>query len=917
MNAPTSPEGPAPEPAGSPKRPARDATARPSPDDKAPGRGFWAMRDLPTLLWLIFVVLAVLFHQWLPVATWLMLHLLLLGGVTHAILVWSQYFSYALLRTAPTVRDRHRQSWRLALANGGAALVIVGVTTAVYPLTLVGAAALIAGVIWHGASLYARSRGRLPGRFGRTLRYYLAASALLPIGAALGAWLAHDNSAGTLVLAHAILNVLGWIGLTVAGTIVTLWPTILRTRADEHATTGAVRALPVLAGGVLVAAIGAAGGWAPVLALGLLAYVTGLGMIAVSLWRAARSAPPRTFAALSVGFAFLWLVGSVVAVLVAAAAAVFDGSGFASVEDAVGAAVPFLAAGFAAQVLVGALSYLIPVVVGGGPTPVRVGTAAFDRGGALRVATANAALLVCALPVSSLMRVVASVLYFVAIASFLYFMLVGMRAQAAAKRSGAGLAATKAGMASGDRPHGPIVPEGVKPHRAGQAVAGLLAVVLAVAVTAAIDPVALGWGGPAAAPTDAPVQVVKVTAANYRYTPSTITVAPGTHLKIELTNTDPSMVHDLVFANGVAGSRLSPGESETIDVGVITGTLDGWCSIVGHRQLGMVMTVKTSGSAAASTPSPTATMPGMDDMPGMDHGASGGIDLSASPGPGFTPYNAELTPLAPASAPVTRRVTLDITDKKIEVAPGVTQTLWVYNGTAPGPILHGRVGDTFVVTLVNNGSMGHSIDFHAGSLAPDKPMRTIAPGESLTYTFTADRSGIWMYHCSTMPMTAHIANGMYGAVVIEPKAGLPAVAKSYVIVQSEFYLGSHDGGEVDVTKVEEEKPDLVVFNGYANQYDHAPLTAKVGQRVRVWVLDAGIDRSTSFHVVGGQFDTVWSEGRYLINRAKDTGSQALGLMPAQGGFVELTFPEAGHYPFVSHFMVDAERGAHGVFDVTK
>ncbi|UJP08946.1 hypothetical protein L2X99_10695 [Microbacterium sp. KUDC0406] len=85
--------------------------------------------------------------------------------------------------------------------------------------------------------------------------------------------------------------------------------------------------------------------------------------------------------------------------------------------------------------------------------------------------------------------------------------------------------------------------------------------------------------------------------------------------------------------------------------------------------------------------------------------------------------------------------------------------------------------------------------------------------------------------------------------------------------------------------------------------------------MRVWVLDAGIERSSSFHVIGGQFDTVWAEGRYLLNRSPDTGSQALGLMPAQGGFVELTFPEAGHYPFVSHFMIDAERGAHGIFDV--
>jgi nitrite reductase (NO-forming) len=252
----------------------------------------------------------------------------------------------------------------------------------------------------------------------------------------------------------------------------------------------------------------------------------------------------------------------------------------------------------------------------------------------------------------------------------------------------------------------------------------------------------------------------------------------------------------------------------------------------------------------------------------------------------------------------------------VEVAPGVTQQLWTYDGTAPGPVLHGRVGDTFEITLVNRGSVGHSIDFHAGTLAPQAPMRTIAPGESLVYRFRATRAGIWMYHCSTMPMSAHIANGLFGAVVIEPR-DLPPVDRSYVLLQSELYLGAQ-GGPVDADKLAAEAPDAVVFNGYANQYDHDPLTARVGERVRIWVLDAGPDRATSFHVVGGQFDTVWAEGGYLLDHRDggDGGSQALALGPAQGGFVELRLPEPGSYPFVTHAMVDAERGAHGAIAVT-
>jgi nitrite reductase (NO-forming) len=193
-------------------------------------------------------------------------------------------------------------------------------------------------------------------------------------------------------------------------------------------------------------------------------------------------------------------------------------------------------------------------------------------------------------------------------------------------------------------------------------------------------------------------------------------------------------------------------------------------------------------------------------------------------------------------------------------------------------------------------------------------MRSIPPGESLVYRFSATRAGIWMYHCSTMPMSAHVGNGMYGAVVIEPP-DLPEVDRSYVLVQSEYYLGAN-GSLVDTGKLAAEQPDAVVFNGYANGYVHDPLPARTGERVRVWVLDAGPNRSTSFHVVGGQFDTVYAEGAYLLRPGSDRGgAQALALAPAQGGFVELEFPEKGTYPFLTHTIVDAERGARGAFTV--
>ncbi|MGN7977470.1 cupredoxin domain-containing protein [Microbacterium sp. 22195] len=573
-------------------------SGNPNPAPAPRNRGFWPMRDIPTLAWLLLTVAAALAQGVLPMPRWLMIHLLLLGAVTHAILVWSQYFSFALLRSRATDSDRRTQTMRLILSNAGAVLVIAGVSLHVWPVTLAGAVSLVVAVIWHGASLIRRSCRSMTGRFGRTLRYYVASAALLTIGVGLGAWLARGGVGDDIVLAHAFLNVLGWIGLTVAGTIVTLWPTILRTRADEHATTGAARALPMMAGGVLVAAAGAAFGQSIIVALGLFAYLAGLVVIGLSLVRAARRKAPRSFAALSVGMALAWWAGAVATIAVGAVIVSASGAAFSALAGLVDRTVPFLAAGFAAQVVVGALSYLIPVVLGGGPRPVRAGTTAFDAAGPLRVTVANAALAVCALPVSNLVRGVSAALYLIAMASFLFVMLRAMRAQRLAKASKA--------MPGPDRipvvdagSGGPIIPGGERPRRrrVGQAIAGLLAVLLVVAGAAA-----LGRGTATTANQDAPVKTVHVEAANMRFTPNRIEVPVGTRLVIRITNTDKQLMHDLVLANGATSEHLLPGQSGTIDAGVITADIDGWCSISDHRQMGMTLRIVATSASASPEP---------------------------------------------------------------------------------------------------------------------------------------------------------------------------------------------------------------------------------------------------------------------------------------------------------------------------
>ncbi|MFD0433171.1 multicopper oxidase domain-containing protein [Streptomyces chartreusis] len=241
--------------------------------------------------------------------------------------------------------------------------------------------------------------------------------------------------------------------------------------------------------------------------------------------------------------------------------------------------------------------------------------------------------------------------------------------------------------------------------------------------------------------------------------------------------------------------------------------------------------------------------------------------------------------------------------------------MWTFGGTAPGPTLRGKVGDVFEVTLVNDDEhLGHGIDFHAGSLAPDRPMRTIRPGERLLYRFRVERAGAWLYHCGTAPMLQHIGNGMYGAVVIDPP-GLGKVDREYLLVSSELYFGT-PGSTAQVTKMRQITPDAWVFNGIANQYAHRPLTVSTGERARFWVVAAGPADGIAFHVVGTVFDTVYKEGAHLLKPGDPGGAQVLDLAPTQGGFVETTFPGAGHYAFVDHDMRHGDAGAHGTVEVS-
>jgi nitrite reductase (NO-forming) len=383
--------------------------------------------------------------------------------------------------------------------------------------------------------------------------------------------------------------------------------------------------------------------------------------------------------------------------------------------------------------------------------------------------------------------------------------------------------------------------------------------------------------------------------------PSSIDVPAGAEVVVNVTNTG-DLVHDLKLGGLTGTDMLQPGDTATASLGVVTESSQAWCTVPGHKEAGMVLDIDVSGTAA-----PVAS--------GDDEGAGGGaeIDFAAEPAASFTPYDPALQP-APGGREHT--LTMHATEKVIEVAPGVTQELWTFNDQFPGPTLRGRVGDIFTITLVNDGKLGHSIDFHASKVAWNDEMRTLAPGESLVYQFEAKHAGLFMYHCGTAPALHHIGNGMHGAIVIDPP-NLAPVAHEYLLVQSELYLGD-EGAPGDLAKMQDEAHDAVVFNGFVNQYQHRPIRVEPGERVRVWVLDAGPSENSAFHIVGTVFDTVFKEGTYVLQPdGRRGGAQALDLQPSQGGFVEFTFDEAGLYPIVTHKFANVGKGALGLFQAGK
>ena len=311
---------------------------------------------------------------------------------------------------------------------------------------------------------------------------------------------------------------------------------------------------------------------------------------------------------------------------------------------------------------------------------------------------------------------------------------------------------------------------------------------------------------------------------------------------------------------------------------------------------------------------------------GHDHAAqSGAQSLPLASFAGQTGANAdalaEAHPAYDAALPAVPvgdlvKISMTLKDMTVEIAPGVKYNTWAFDGHgAHGPVVHVREGQTVEMTLKNGGAIPHSIDFHAARIAPNVAFRDVAPGKSFTFRFKANDPGVYMYHCGTKPVLAHIANGMYGAIVVDPAKPLPKADHSYVLVASEWYLNS-DGvkepASLSLDKARSMAPDWTTFNGYANQYVTHPLTSKPGETVRFYVVAAGPTLDTDFHVVGTIFNRAWVNGDMTQFQR---GVQTVAV-PAGGGAVfDVKIDEPGLYPFVSHAFAHVDLGQVGLLKV--
>ena len=281
---------------------------------------------------------------------------------------------------------------------------------------------------------------------------------------------------------------------------------------------------------------------------------------------------------------------------------------------------------------------------------------------------------------------------------------------------------------------------------------------------------------------------------------------------------------------------------------------------------------------------------------------------------------ADLPPPITRTEPTTVQVTLTAKEVVAELADGTTYAFWTFDGTVPGPLVRVMEGDTIEFTLINDLSSvnGHNIDFHAvNGPGGGAEVTNVAPGETTTFTWKALHAGAFVYHCAFPPPMHHIAQGMYGAIVVEPVGGLPPVDREFYIMQGDWYTAGRLGNQGHQTFSQEkalaELPEYYTFNGHVQALTELyPLQAEVGETVRIFFGVGGPNKGSNFHIIGEVFDRVYSGSDETFT----ANEEAWYVPPGSVSTFEMFLDVPGSYTIVDHALYRVQKGAVGVLEVS-
>ena len=382
--------------------------------------------------------------------------------------------------------------------------------------------------------------------------------------------------------------------------------------------------------------------------------------------------------------------------------------------------------------------------------------------------------------------------------------------------------------------------------------------------------------------------------------------------------------HDLVIPELQVKSAMFAGKATTkVSFKLAqSGQFTYFCSVPGHRQIGMEGVVEVTGPADGSAKA--APKPATASMGAAPTGASGGAAPIAPASPKAVSIaqdpNAVPKPLG-ARAPQFVKYAIETVELDGKLDDGSTFTYWTFAKKVPGPMLRVKEGDTVQIDLTNNkdSKAVHSIDLHAATGGMGGGEHTqVAPGQTKSITFKAMNPGLFVYHCATPSVAHHISAGMYGLILVEPKAGLPKVDKEFYVMQGDLYtshaFGTKGHHEYNPDRAADELPTYYTFNGAVGALtkEHK-MNAKVGETVRLFFGVGGPNKISSFHVIGEIFDRVYSEG--ATNTVKENVQTT--LVPAGGAtIVEFKLQYPGKYLLVDHALSRAGKGGAGALEVS-